>query len=866
MSQAAPGAPPAAGNPQPLQSLLDLAASIFKAVPGFAPAAGAAGSKVDATVENQGPVEKQFNQQADFQVVLNLLAEGKRSAKSKRGDKGKGAAGGEPEAGPRALAFEDPTQIRPSRPVALARLQVEIDGQVLADVEQHRVAVLTSFQSEVSLAAAYTLSEHAKFAGYEKRALLLGAPRNRDRDDLGIDLFTHAGYLEKKRQVVLVDVVRKGNFLDSLLDITSDLTRASDIRDNLARRHVIVIVSVRSDFLDLAPDQRLSRASFYHWPVPFLSILLRGYFAPSRALELEDMLRRQMACGWYRDLAEMYRDATSLLLESPAKLETMVERRAQAGAEPASAAASGAAAAAPLDRLAAGPGLLGALLFAGAYLPDLAPQEWNGVVTRLLGDQTVDLEEEVQYVDDKGEPRSRKQKVEHRLTALWANGSDQFLEQACLRAVIRPGGSQVIDFDGPFLRSQVRLVLETRFPLFLAASVGRLQELGLLFSAAPSPALVDDLIRIAVERMAADPALVDPASGGQRWLLSVVAELHQEAGRAAGRGEDAVTALLAVIAALDDEPMLRRLYDRLAQLIREMVEQPALVAAVWGLCNALLGAGPRQDTARSLVLELAKRLRFAPSFDAMHWLRRLLDEGSEEIRDRTHAYLLHLAVNSGARVFDVLDTIRAWLPDDPQSSARHSPANRLALLFAAEIADRLLNAVPASSFGEWPSRCALFAALPGSPEQVRERMEMFVGWLTNRAAPATIAAQLELPAGAPAAAVDQAYLEFLGDVVESCVLVLEGLETGRAHLEARAVAMALLDALAARLKRARLRQLIRHWQEKQQWYCRELVMCPEATQQERRNLLGRRQNLLTLGQRLGQAAARIPPGAQETPS
>jgi Arc/MetJ-type ribon-helix-helix transcriptional regulator len=840
-----------------------MAASIFTKVSELAPDA-ATGGKVKSKVKNQGDVEKQFNQQADLQIVYNVSPESSRSGKSKRDDKGKGTPGEEPKSGARALAFEDPTQSCPSRPVALARLHVEISAQVLDDVQRHHVAVLSSFQSEVSLAAAYTLTEHANFAGYEKRALLLGSPRNRARDDLGIDLFTHAGYLDKKRQVVLVDVVRKGYFLDSLLDITSDLTRASDIRDNLARRQVFVIVSVRSDFMDLAPDQRLSRASFCHWPVPFLSILLRSHFTSSRAHEMETMLRQQVARGWYRDQAEMYRDATSLLLESPSKLEAVIERRAQAGAEPVSLAASGGATASPLDRLTAGrPGLLGTLLFAGVYLPDLAPQEWNGIVTRLLGDQTAELEEEVQYIDDKGEPRSRKQKVEHKLAALWADSSDQLLEQACLRAVSRPGGGQVIDFDGPHLRSQLRFALGTRLPIFLAANVDRLQHAGLLFSTAVSPALVDNLIQIAVERMVAAPALVDSASGGQRWLLSVVAELRREAGAAASGSEDAVAALLTVVATIDDEPLLRRLYDRLAQLIREMLDQPVLLDAVKGLCNSLLAGGPQQETARSLILELAKRLRFVTSFDAMHWLRRLLDEGSEELRGRTQSYLLHLAVNSGARIFDVLDTVRAWLPEEAQSSAGHSPANRLALIFAAEIADRLLNAVPPSSFGEWPSRCALFAALPVHADQVKDRMEKFVGWLTNRAAPAAIAAQLDLPAGAAAPELDQAYLEFLGDVVESCVLVLEGLEPGAAHPEAQAVAVALLDAVACHLERPRLRRLIRHWQDKQQWYCSELAVCEGTVREERRNLLGRRKNLLNLVRRLGQAAAGTPRHARK---
>ena len=747
--------------------------------------------------------------------------------------------------------FEDPTEALPSQPFEISSLHVEINDKLLVELERYRIALLTSFDQATCVAAAYNLMQHQKFTSYEKRTLLLTRTDNRERAGIDIDLFTRQEYLDKTRQILLVKIPEqeeKRRFLDSLLSITSDYLHVSSIRDNLRDREMFIIVSARCDLIGLQPDRCLPSPGFLHWPVPFLLPLLQRHFPNDRARQIESQLTGQVERGLWTNLAELYETVAEQLENSPAEFEEAL-RHTEAGSLNLLRGPSDTEN--PIATLAEGRGVGAIVAYTAVYFPNLSPQDFDRIVCLLLADQTVQVEQESQIVNDKGDVLTRKEKVERRLVELWRASPDTFLRDCCLEACSRSDGTHVVEFSPPHLREKFRTVLERRFPIFLAETFACLQGTDMLFAPELSPAIADNLIRLSVER-----TLVDPAYYGERWLVAFVAGLRREFHTGAAT-DDPAAEFLVIVAQLHDAILRRNVYNRLAQLIREMLRHDALLATVRGFFEALI-AKCQLDGVLDILLELVKRLRFAPRFDGFRWLKRLLDEGSEDIRDQTYLCLLELAADSGVRIFDFLESIHAWLPEADKEETRYSFSNRYALRLIVNYSHSSLCAVSPASYGEWPSRCTLFAALPRNKRVIEERVGMIVRWLLHPGIPKAI--------DPDDSEITERYLWFLGDFIEICFLVLEGPRPADAHVDARLPAESLVHALQEQLGSARHAELVRYWQMKQDAYAQIAIVTPRtlpAAAKKRRLFLAKRNILLTLRRRLNQTSTRPSPNARE---
>ena len=744
---------------------------------------------------------------------------------------------------PEKRALPDPTEPLPSRPLDIDPFRLQIDEQFLSVLDTHRVALLTSFDHDTCLAAASALAQHERFTAYKKRTLVLTRTDNRERTDLGIDLFTRPEYLAKReeKEIVLVEVSHRGSaFLDSLISVNSAHIHASTIIENLASRKAFILVSARCDLLKLEPEERLQSFAFIHWPVPFLLPLLLRRYPAERARQIEELLRRQLHGGLWRDLAEMYQEVSSRLQSNAAEFEEAVSLT-ESG-DP-SRLRIRAREAAPLAKLAGENELHRTVLYTAVYFPNLTPQDFDWMVRLLLGDRTIRVEEQSQVITDQGEVRIRKEPRERKVAEIWQTAPDAVLADCFLETSTLRDGTHAIEFTAPHLRRELRAVLESRFPIFLTNTFSRLQDAGVLFSPGISAAIVENLIRLSVER-----TLIDPGYYGTRWLVDFAASLRRETD-AEIEGEDPSALLLELVAQIRDDLHKRHVCARLAQLIREMLRHDRLRETVRGFVAALVGER-RHEVAPEVLLELVRRLRFAPHFDGFHWLRRLLDEAPVALEQRAYLCLLELAAESGARIFEVIDEVRTWLPPRPRPGERIRPSSRYALRFLADYCHLSLSSVPAESFGAWPSRCALIAACPSAGEPLRSRLEMLADWLLDVGVPGAIDAE-----GMTA----DIYVEFIGDLLEELLLVLEGTDPAATHPDARQFGDTVVSAFAVPLARPRRAQLARYWSGKRGAYHRlalQTPLAPAGRAKERQLFLSRWQILTTLSRRLDAAATR----------
>jgi hypothetical protein len=743
--------------------------------------------------------------------------------------------------------FEDPTE--PLPPMILPDIEFAEGEEIWTELNEKRILLLSSFEVEPSRAVAYSIANSKTLAGFEKRTLILGGRSNRSREDLDIEFFKQPEDLSRNRQIIVIDIDRKGVFLESLRTIQG--IHAGTIKASLRAREIFVVCTICQQLLEVAPEEFLPEPfDFYHRPVPFLSYVLRKNFSPERASELEALLLAQKSRGLWGNSADFYQQVSGYLRRGAESLEEIVERKETLSyGLTVRQALDQIQSVKPADLLRDGEEVKSTVLYTAAYFPDLTPQDFEKVLLLLLGERTATLEEETQVLNDRNEVQTQKKRVVKRLLDLWREAPDRLLESCCLATVPLSSGTHVMDFSQPYLRKELRLYFENRSPILLVRMFDRLQGVGLLFATEVSSTILENLVRLFVER-----TLSDPAYCGKEWLVSLVVGLSTQVNAKPVSG-DPSDQLLQLIEQLESDWLRRLVLGRLAQLIREMLQHRSLQNTVHGFLEALL-TGRQHDAALDIVLELATRLRFSPQFDPFSWFRRLLDQSQVEVRERVYSCLLQLAVGNGSRILDVFTTLSGWLPEVGREEDRYSLSNRCALSFIFAYCWRIGPSLPPKHYGEWPSRYALFAAFPEDPEAIRASTELLVAWLFHPG----MRAIFEVA--------DHAlHLAYAADLIESWLSILEGLKPAAIPPEGRRVADALIAAVGRRVDRNQKRALVERWRARQQEYVEDVCELPQAERERRSELMAKRGKLIDLVSRitdLGPAKPKPRRGSQPT--
>ena len=784
-------------------------------------------------------VGEQNNIQAQAAFFIKKVTKG-RSGKD--GKKGKSQ-----EIEPAQQPFEDPTEPLLAEP---KDIELEAREQLLAEWSSKRIILLSSFQSEPALAAAYSLVYDPSFCSHEKRTLLLGKSTHQDRSDLTIELFTRPELLERRQQIILIDFERRtraqtSSFLDSILHIGGN--HATIVQALLRQRDSLLICTASSDILKLKPDQRLpSGFPFSHYSVPFLPYLLQRRLPSQRACELHDLLLAQLRRGLWESAADLYEQAETLLADGPERLEEIVR---QNEAYPEGTASRQYQIVKPNDVFREDSGVHAAVLYTATYFPDLTPYDFERVVLLLISDQTRTEEKEEQILTKQGEVRALRKSVEKHLVDLWRDTPDRFLRECHLRAKPLGDGTQVMDFSVRYLRREMRSYLESSHPVLLVRMFERLQMSGIIFDPNASSGFVDNLILLFVER-----TLSDPSFCSKNWLFSLMIGLQGQTSIEIDSEVAPDERIFLLLASLESEWIQRHVLGRLAQLLREMLQHDQLRGVVREFLSTLLLA-QQHHVALGLLLELTRRLRFAPHFDPLLWLRRLIDQGAPEIRLRTFQCLVGLALESGPRIFELLEALRPWLPAADLELERYPLSSLSALRFILEYTVETLTNFDPKQFGQWPSHFPLFAASPEDQNLLRTRLDLLCEWLLHRGMPTILERGESDGLGSDIewklwfSGPEEAHGAFVADLVEHWTLILEGIDAKAPHPEARRVMDEMLGAIGRRADLTQRKRLVRRWQARQQQCHVDINRLPVGQREERNRLLATRKKLYELRQR-----------------
>jgi hypothetical protein len=342
------------------------------------------------------------------------------------------------------------------------------------------------------------------------------------------------------------------------------------------------------------------------------------------------------------------------------------------------------------------------VLFVAVFCPNLNAREFHRVVMLLLGDRTRTVTVNTTRINDKGIVETVDVKEERSLLEVWQQRSDKIKEECHLHSVPDTEITRVIDFKDDRLRPLLKQQLEQEHAFFTSTHIERLFSAGLLFD--PSPRISDSLVKVTAAAAASDPDYY-----GTELLLETITKFEQ----AFEKDEAAAISTLAPLQLLSDlgksEASLR-LYSRLSNLLRILLDQYKLHAAAQSLLEQLV----RRNFYES-VFKVVVGLRFTQGFDQYHWLKQLFERGDLDIKTLTFGYLYRSLKGMGTKVYSVLTGLDGWLPKyehkkDQTPTQQKSPtaSGNYALVLLMAYCLETTRDLKASEYGAWPSSHPLF--------------------------------------------------------------------------------------------------------------------------------------------------------------
>lgn len=661
------------------------------------------------------------------------------------------------------------------------------------ELKKERILLISCLDEKTLLSAAYAIVEKFDEKSYQRGMFL--DKGDSDSFDLDLGVFTNQTINDQESLIVVINV-KSQIFLDSM---RSDILSAQHIKGVLTARGIMLICLVKEVL-----DQKPSDFHFAYWKINFLHHLLKQYFSESEseseptAQDLEGKINKQREQGLWGEVdndGEFYELIYGYLQSGIKQFQEEVKKRENVRNDQEIDKPE------ELKRLKElikdekdGMYIEKTVLYVATFFPELNFEDFNQIVSLLLKDKKI-TEVQPQTADETGEKEIVK--IEKELIEIWQNRADRILENCCLKPSTSENFPQAIDFQLPYLRIELKKFLEQQNPYYLRQEFKCIQESGLLFDLDISPKVIEDVIHLSAEMSA-----FVSESHVKKWLATIVTEFKR------GTEDD------------KEEKIKRIIFVRFSNLIREMLNYLHLQETVNKFLEDLINTRHHD-----VVLEIAKRLRFAPRFDSLYWIQQLLERGNEEeMHTKTKAYtsLLGLARQSGFRIYELLEKIKMWLPATDCDPGTYSQSNRYALKFIIEYCSQLKIAL--EHYNEWYSNYPLFGALQKNDDLTETKLNVLTSWILHPG-------------------IKYVYGDaniIIADLIEEWFIILHGFKKD-IFPEALEMSELLIQQIILTANRFQRKELLNRWRSKQRIYLKEIGKLDHAQRAQREQLKHKRE-------------------------
>jgi hypothetical protein len=582
---------------------------------------------------------------------------------------------------PKSL-WEITTNLHP-RPAQVPGSQSYSPGKFAQQLREASLIFISSAADRVALGAAYCLIDEL---GIEpEQRLLVDFESTPVKFNFSTNFFTQEIIdEERKPTAVVVEGFSKqaSDFLDWLMTIKE--FSEDRIRQQLRDNRLNVLCLVDESYFQSRGSKGSGTQRFATWPVPFLEPLLSHYF-PDQSAELEQQIRKQQREGkWKKADSELYEQIRPYLDNEELPRELASRASADFATEDID-----------LPQFRGGQSIEDTLLYVATYFPNLAPHEFDRVVSTLLRGKTMTVTVKSSRQNKDGETETIETEVEKPLLDFWDAEPDKYLTACQLEAAPGKDSRTTIDFADSEWRQELRTRLEKRHSLYLMRQFQAVQKAKFLFNS--TPRIIANVMRLSV-----DLAVAHPDSFGKEWLFQMTRQ-----------GATNTTSTEA-------EASSETVHQRIPQLLRQMLGKAQLKETVEGLLKELMTAG-----AHDSVLYIIRGLQFAPRFDEFIWMRRLLNEADEQVRNKTYYHLYGYIKKIG--IYPLISKLDAWLPTDERTSESYSISTMYALRLLVEYCSETTESFDPRYYGLTQPLHPLLSFIDEA--SVRESINRLLKWL-----------------------------------------------------------------------------------------------------------------------------------------
>lgn len=339
--------------------------------------------------------------------------------------------------------------------------------------------------------------------------------------------------------------------------------------------------------------------------------------------------------------------------------------------------------------------LVDTVLYCATFFPDLPPHDFIALVEVFVGEQT----EEVTRRHSRPEQGSGNDVTETvesvPLVNRWRRDAATILAQCKLATLRDEDDKRVIDFQIDGLRDRLSQFLSTQLSYDL--NFVSVRNKGLLLS--PKKGIADGarqlLIDIGKESQPSEVAY---------WLYEIVGEFDEF------DHDDEPVSRYHLVPDLTMKLARRYVSYGLSKLLIKCEKEPALREAMRLFWQKLL------HNQHQWFLDLLRRMGDAAPPDTLKWLKQLLDQGVEAIRQQARSYLVNYLLHRDA-IYPALKELMQW----PRTTQAGRIARQALVLYCAEASRQVAQ----EDYGRWPSSHPLFA-FQNRPE-AQECLEFLIG-------------------------------------------------------------------------------------------------------------------------------------------
>lgn len=434
----------------------------------------------------------------------------------------------------------------------------------------------------------------------------------------------------------------------------------------------------------------------------------------------------------------------------------------------------------------------GIVLYVATFFPNLSPPDFEQVVSFLLAEQTTNVTVKSQITTEQGEVRLIEKSENKPLAEIWKESQHDILFQSCLlRSVEREDSSQIIDFNAPDLREKLKKFLKEERTVYLSQKFKQARLL--IFE--PSV----KLIAINAMYLSVDMAISSPSTYGEDWLFEIIVRFTERTNKNIDIESESGQQLNRLLSEIAPEKRRNVVFARISSLIEEMLAYSQLKPVVKQFLENLMLV-KRYDA----VLEIVKHLHSVVEFDELYWVKQLLDRGDEEARSDAYRFLCRHLEQNNSRIYELLETIKTWLPKSDCPPRKYSQSNKYALQLIFEYCIETMSEMDLKHYGCCPSKYPLF--VPLNTASIETNTKTLIGWIFHPDDEGELAIK-HLDED-----IDNTEItEMIGFLIVGWFMILWGLEKKEPEPEVSQIADGLIRQIILHTNRSQQKELIEFW-------------------------------------------------------